>query len=87
MRLAGGIVLDEEAVEVLADRVAERLAERAAPPEPWLGTEEAADYLAAPKSRIYDLVHRREVRFRKDGSRLLFRRADLDAALQEVASK
>lgn len=72
-------------VEQVAQRTAELLAERtpvdadAAPA--YLSVEEAAEYLACPRSRIYDLVSRREVRHFRDGRRLLFRRLDLDDAL------
>jgi excisionase family DNA binding protein len=77
------LALPPEALDVLAERVAELLAHRlAAPgPEPWVGVEEAARHLACKPKRIYDLVAQRRVAYRKDGTRLLFRRSDLDAYL------
>ena len=51
-------------------------------PEPWVGVAEAAAHLACKPQRIYDLVHQRAIPYRKDGSRLLFRLSELDAALE-----
>lgn len=65
-------------VEQVAEAVAERLPNR---PEPYLDVRGAANYLACPPSRIYDLVERRRVRVHRDGRRLLFRREDLDVVL------
>ncbi len=50
--------------------------------EPWLDVEQAAAYLACPKSRIYDLVQLRRLRHAKDGRNLKFRREWLDQALE-----
>jgi Helix-turn-helix domain len=70
-RLAGDIV----------DRLADRLAV-AAEPTPWLNVDQAAEHIAAPPSRIYDLVQRRAVPVRRDGERLLFKPSDLDDYLE-----
>lgn len=71
-----------EFVEALASRVADLVVERLPQqPEPYLNVGEAAEYLAAPKSRIYEIVERRAVAVHRDGRRLLFRRSDLDAYL------
>jgi hypothetical protein len=46
-------------VQAIAERVADLLAdvpERLSAPEPWIGVGEAAEHLACPTSRIYDLV-------------------------------
>lgn len=82
--------VDVASLEALvADLVAEQLEDRAvSEPEPWLTVEQAAEYLACPTSRIYDLVSLRKgdpdagVEFRKDGRRTLFRRTWLDAVLE-----
>jgi excisionase family DNA binding protein len=74
-------------IEAVAARAAELLAAQVGQsPEPWIGVDEAALHLCCPRSRIYRLVSRsRDSRrsnplpFEKDGSRLLFRRSDLDA--------
>lgn len=70
-----------EWLDVIADRAAELVAERVnAEPEPWIGVEQAAAHIAAPKSRVYALVNCKPPRipFQRDGSRLLFRRSELD---------
>jgi excisionase family DNA binding protein len=80
----GGLSLGvpPELVELIAGRVAELVAERLPDrPEPWLDADAAAEYLAAPRSRVYELVERGRLCPHRDGRRLLFRRADLDAAL------
>jgi excisionase family DNA binding protein len=67
-------------VDRLAERVAEELAARMAPlSAPYLNVDQAAEYLACDKRRIYDLVEREAVVCYRDGKRLLFRRSDLDA--------
>lgn len=74
--------LDDAALDTLAAMVAERLAATApAEPEPWISVDDAAAYLACSKRRVYDLVQQRRIPFAKDGSRLLFRRSEIDAAL------
>lgn len=70
--------IPDELVDAIADRVADRL-ER--PAEGWLDVDQAADYICAPKSRIYDWIAQERVEHRRDGRRVLFRRAWLDAAL------
>jgi excisionase family DNA binding protein len=70
------------------DQIAERVAERMQPTpavSPWLSTEQAAEYLAAKPSRIHDLVQLGKLSPRRDGRRLLFARADLDAYLKAGA--
>lgn len=71
----------EQAAEIESLRAA---ADKPEPdkPAPYLNVEEAAAYLACRKRRVYELVEQcRLVPFR-DGRRLLFTRADLDAALE-----
>ncbi|HEV3071413.1 MAG TPA: helix-turn-helix domain-containing protein [Solirubrobacteraceae bacterium] len=72
-------------VQAIAERVADLLADtprRAGRPEPWIGVNEAAEHLACPTSRIYDLVSQRRITPRRDGRRLLFKRSHLDAAIE-----
>jgi excisionase family DNA binding protein len=95
--LEGGAV-SSEPLEALAARVAEILASRddgRALPEAWLDAGAAARYLGYSETgtgrrrgrqRIYDLVSQRRLRFAKDGSRLLFRRAWLDNYLEGAAN-
>ena len=70
-------------IELIASRVAALIADRLPTDEAsaYFTVEQAADYLACPKSRVYDLVKLRRVRHYRDGRRILFRREDLDAAL------
>jgi excisionase family DNA binding protein len=77
--------LDEDALEVLADRLAPLLAARLnaeEPTSPWLNAEDAARYLACSRDRLYDLVQLGKLEPRRDGRRLLFKRTDLDAYLE-----
>jgi excisionase family DNA binding protein len=70
-------------VDALAERVADALVERLPEPvQPYMTVEHAAEYLACPKSRVYELVQQRRVKHYRDGRRLLFRREDLDAVLR-----
>lgn len=76
------VALPPAFVEAVAARVAEILAERqGSAPEAWIGVEEAAAHLACGRSRVYALVSAGRIPFAKDGSRLLFRRSELDAWL------
>ena len=70
--------LDPRDLERLAELVAERLERK---PEPWIGVRDAAEHLGCRPQRIYNLVHARAIPHRKDGSRVLFRRSELDAWL------
>jgi excisionase family DNA binding protein len=73
--------MDDEALATLADRLAPILATRIGQDEQafsWLDVEGAAKHLACPRSRIYALVSVRRIPHYKDGSRLLFRREELD---------
>jgi excisionase family DNA binding protein len=73
-----------ELVEKIAQRAAEILAARqTSTASPWLDTKGAADHLACRTDRIHDLVQLGRLTPRRDGRRLLFRRADLDSYLEE----
>jgi excisionase family DNA binding protein len=80
------LAVPTELVEAIAARAAALVAGQLdSPAEGWIGVEQAAAHLACPKSRIYRLVSQsRDTRranplpYEKDGSRLLFRRSDLD---------
>ena len=75
-----GLTFSPELIDVLADRVVDGLAQRIAPPpEPFLDTDQAAEYLACKRRRIQDLAERGILPTYRDGRRLLFRREDLDA--------
>lgn len=80
------LTLPAEWLDAVADRVAERVLARLEaarrPAEPWLDVGAAAEYLACPTSRIYDLVALERLRCAKDGRRSLFRAEWLDEALE-----
>lgn len=83
------LTLPPEALEAIAQRAAELLAERlpAGPTSPYLTPAEAAEYLrCTSKQRIYDLVHQGALVPRRDGTRLLLHRDTLDAYLAGGAS-
>lgn len=70
--------IPDELVNAIAERVVDLLGK---PAEGWLDVDEAAAYIAAPKSRIYDWISQGRVEHRRDGRRVLFRREWLDAVL------
>jgi excisionase family DNA binding protein len=77
------LALPAELVELVAERAAELVAARvASAPEGWIGVVEAAEHLACPRSRVYALVSAGRIPHAKDGSRLLFKRSQLDAWVQ-----
>jgi excisionase family DNA binding protein len=80
--------LPPEALEKIAERVAEILGEGAgklaAPIDrPYLNVSEAAEYLRASRQRVYDLLSCGRLRRYKDGSRVLVSRAELEAYLSQ----
>ena len=80
------LAVPAELVELVAERAAELVADRltAAPaPESWCGVKEAAEHLACPKSRVYALVSAGRIPYAKDGARLLFKRSQLNAWVQQ----
>ena len=78
------VSVPDELLEQIAQRAAAILAEQQPPSAPpWLSTDQAADYLACKPARIHDLVQLRKLEPRRDGRRLLFRREDLDAYLED----
>ncbi len=82
-RVNGGLALTlpPDLLDAIASRVAELLTPQSGP-EPWIGVGAAAEHLACGTSRIYALTSARRIPHRKDGSRLLFRRSELDAWIE-----
>jgi excisionase family DNA binding protein len=81
------LAVPDDVVEAVAERVVDLLGERLPTrPEPWLDVDAAAEYLAAPRARMYDLVAEGRLRCAKDGRRSLFRREWLDDLLEEHAA-
>lgn len=84
------LALSDHQLGQLADLVADRLSRS----EPltgdttvdWIrGARAAAEYMGCPRSRVYDLVSQDVLRPSRDGSRLVFRRDELDAYLGEAS--
>jgi excisionase family DNA binding protein len=72
------VELPEELFEELVRRVAERLLAEIGVCSPWLDAAGAAGYLACPVSRIRKLTMTGELPCHRDGSRVLYRREELD---------
>ncbi len=74
--------ITDELIERIAERAAELAAERqvASTGDAWLrGAAKIADYIDAPRSRVYALVSAGRLPVEKDGSALIARRSELDA--------
>ena len=76
------LTLPPELLEQLVAAVAQRVLLAVPAASPYLSVTEAADYLRCGRQRIYDLTSSGRLPFVKDGSRVLLRRADLDAYLE-----
>ncbi len=81
------LVLPEELLATLAERVATLVRERAEqgePGSPWLGFEQARAYLGLSRDQLYKLTAARAIPVRKKqgGQGLRFRRDELDAWLE-----
>lgn len=81
-------------LDAIAERAAAIISERVVlAPEPWIGVDAAAAYLACPRSRIYRLVSSARghalnpIPYQRDGGRLLFRRSELDGWLARGGSR
>jgi excisionase family DNA binding protein len=82
--------LDDAVLDALAERIAPRVAARLGHQEAsarWLDVADAADLLRCPRSRVYALVSARRVPVHRDGSRLLFDRAELDQWVRAGGAK
>ena len=76
-----------ELLEAIAARAAELVEDRVSEaPEPWMDVDEAAQYIAAKRQRVYDLVSQGRLRHCREGRRLLFRREWLDECLEEATA-
>ena len=72
---------DPELAAQLADLLVPHISFEIDEPDQWMNASQAADYIAAPRSRIYELVESGRLPATKDGRRLLVRRSDLHAYL------
>ncbi|HEX5527224.1 MAG TPA: excisionase family DNA-binding protein [Solirubrobacterales bacterium] len=82
--------LPADVLDAVAERAAEIVLERLGEPtpsSPWLDVAGAAEYIAAPVSRIYALVSANRIPHHRDGSRLLFHRDELDDHIRSGGGK
>lgn len=80
--------LPPELLEHLAELAAALVAERLEPAaEPWIGVGTAAEHLDCPRSRVYALASAGRVPLERDGSRLLFKRSQLDEWVRAGGAK
>lgn len=70
------VALEASDIESIAQRVADLVGREQA--VPWLDAQGAADYMAAPLSRVRKLTMTGDLRSHKDGGRRLYRREDID---------
>lgn len=78
------VPLPAELLDHFAATVAEELASRLSPPpEPYMDADQAAEYLACNRRRVYDLAERGAIPHYRDGKRLLFQRHDLDSYVRD----
>jgi excisionase family DNA binding protein len=83
------LAVTDELIEAMADRVAQILAEGTADTteDGYLDVAGAASFLSCPASRIYALVSARRLPHHRDGSRLLFDRAELRRYVENGGAK
>lgn len=67
--------------DAVADRVLARLKVEADERSPWLSLGEACEHVRLPRGRLYKLTAANAIPCRRVGSRILFRRDELDAWL------
>ena len=79
------ISLPDEFVESIATRVAELMGSE--PSEPYMDVSEAAEYLRCKRKRIYELRRGGTPRLGPRRHSSVFRREDLDAALQREGTQ
>lgn len=80
------IRLTDEQLAEIAERAAALLLVDTTPVSPWLNVAEAAERLRCRKDRIYDLIALGKLHPRRDGRRVLLRRDDLDAYIEQHAT-
>jgi excisionase family DNA binding protein len=80
------IPLPTSVVDLIIERTMQRLEGSAFKAEPWVGVDQAAAHLCCKRQRIYDLVSRRTIPHRKEGTRLLFKLSHLDAWIESGRS-
>ena len=70
--------LTEADLDLLAEPLGTRIAaQQANEPDGFLDVAGASEFLSCPRSRVYALVSAKRIPHQRDGSRLLFDRAEL----------
>ncbi len=85
MEMNMNVDIGKELVERIAGRAAELVVRRHDETlrDGWLrGADKIADYIDAPRSRVYGLVSARRIPVHHDSAALVARRSELDAWLQ-----
>jgi hypothetical protein len=78
--LAVELTLTPDQVDVIAERVADMVAEQPSAADCWLrGAKRIAEYIDAPVSRVYSLTSAGRIPVEHDGSNLIARKSRLDA--------
>jgi excisionase family DNA binding protein len=74
------LTLSDAQLDAIAERIAAKLAPRAAQDDEWLDSSEAARYLGVHRDTLRRLVAQGRVNCEQDapGCKLYFRRSDLD---------
>lgn len=75
-------VPDADVLEQLARRLATLIAEER-DASPWMSAPQAAEYLGWPIKRVYNLTAAQAIPHHRQGGRLIFRRDELDAWLDD----
>lgn len=80
--------LDDDALDVLAAKLAPRLEGDPSAEDGWLrGADRIAAYIDAPRSRVYALTSAGRIPVERDGSSLIARRSELDRWVREGGGK
>jgi hypothetical protein len=78
--------LDDDALDVLAERLAPRLGNDAS--DGWLrGAKKIAAYIDSPESRVNALSSAKRIPVERDGSALIARKSELDRWLRAGGGK
>jgi excisionase family DNA binding protein len=81
------LIVTDKQLELIARRAADLVDDRERSPDGFLDAAAAAAFLACPRSRVYALVSAKRIPHHRDGSRLLFDRAELRAWVRAGGAK
>jgi excisionase family DNA binding protein len=82
------LTISDAQLEAIAQRAAAIAAHAPPTSDGWLrGAERIAEYIDAPRSRIYALTSAGRIPVERDGSNLIARRSELDAWVRKGGGK